>query len=149
VKLIRTWILITDGARARVVLNTGPGHGIEAVDGFDFRSPNLASRAIEADRPGRTFDSQGPGRHHKEPSRTAHDRQEQEFVTQLAGFIDDQLKKDSFDRLILVAAPRALGDLRAAISDSVRNTVIAEVDKDLTHIPNDRLAKFLEDVLAV
>ncbi len=148
-KPIRTWILITDGARARVVLNTGPGHGIEAVDGLDFCSPNLASRAIEADRPGRTFDSQVPGHHHKTPSQTAHDRQEQEFVTELAGFIDDQLKNDLFDRLVIVAAPRALGNLRAAISDSVHNTVIAEVDKDLTQIPNDRLAKFLEGILVV
>ena len=148
-KPIRTWILITDGARARAVLNTGPGHGIVAVDSVDFRSPNLASRDIETDRPGRSFDSQGPGRHHKEPARSAHEQQEHDFVTTMAVYLDEQLENDQFDRLILVAAPRALGDLRAAISDRVRKTVMAEIDKDLTQTPNDQLSKFLEGVLVV
>ncbi len=55
-KQIRTWILIADGARARIVLNTGPGHGIEAMDGRVFRSDNLPTRDIEADRPGQSPD---------------------------------------------------------------------------------------------
>ena len=32
-----TWILIADGARARLFANHGPGKGVEAVEGADVR----------------------------------------------------------------------------------------------------------------
>ena len=94
--------MITDGARARVVVNGGPGRGFEAIEEGDFRSPDLASRFIERDRPGRTFDSQGPGRHDKVPSSDAHEQQERDFVNEVASFIEKERNKGAFDRLILV-----------------------------------------------
>jgi len=48
----------------------------------------------------------------------------------------------------LVAAPSALGDLRAALSPEVPATVVAEVPKDLTKTPDAAVAGHLKDVLA-
>ena len=31
-----TWVLIADGAQARVLENTGPGKGLRQVEGLDF-----------------------------------------------------------------------------------------------------------------
>ena len=38
----------------------------------------------------------------------------------------------TYDRLIIVAPPRTLGDIRAQLHAEVRQRLVAEVDKDLT-----------------
>ena len=53
------------------------------------------------------------------------------------------------DRLVIVASPVTLGDLRSALSDHVRAVVVGEVAQDLTKMPNNKIAEHLQDVLAV
>ena len=148
-KPVRTWILIADGARARIVRNEGPGKGVEAVDGGLFEQEARATREIMSDRPGRTFDSAGSGRHSMELPTDPAREEKRLFAERLAAHLDRAAEDGAFDRLIVVAAPHTLGDLRAALSDKVRRRIHAELDKDLTKVPNDRLAAHLEDVIAL
>jgi protein required for attachment to host cells len=52
-----------------------------------------------------------------------------------------------YDKLILVAPPVTLGDLRDALAKSVHARVIAEVAQDLIKVPASRLPTHLVDVL--
>ena len=144
-----TWILIADGARARIVANDGPNKGVRQVEGADFRTDHSASGELTSDRPGRTFDSAGSARHAMEPGSDPHRQAKRAFADTVASFLHDQAMDKSFDRLIVVAPAKSLGDLRAAMTDPVRALIYAEKTKDLTQIPNDELAKHLSDVLAV
>jgi protein required for attachment to host cells len=54
-----------------------------------------------------------------------------------------------FDRLIIAAAPTALGDIRPSLSDAVKQTIIAELPKDLTNVPKPQLERHFETLLAV
>jgi len=148
-KSIKTWILIADGAQARLVYNDGPGHGIKPTSEEILHGRNLPGREINADRPGRTFDSVGKGRHAKAPTTDPRDNEKQHFVRRLAEMLDDAAKHGRYDRLVIVAPPRALGQLRAMLSDRVRAKVSGELDKDLTHVPTGELTRHLEPVLAV
>ena len=148
-KPVRTWILVADGARARIVLNDGPGHGVKALAGHEFGIDLPSSRNIMADRQGRSFDSASDGRHAMEPPSDPRRMLKQNFAGDLAKFLDKANRRDKFDRLIVVAPPAALGDLRKALPPSVRETISAELAKDLTHLPNTELPKHLETVLAV
>jgi len=65
----------------------------------------------------------------------------------LADVLAHSLEKRSFDRLIIVAPPTALGDLRAAMPIAVSVTVSGEVAKDLTKTPNGELAGHLKELL--
>lgn len=56
-------------------------------------------------------------------------------------------KSDACDRLIVVAAPKSLGDLREFFAEAVREKVHAEIDKDLTHLSNEALREALADYL--
>jgi protein required for attachment to host cells len=67
----------------------------------------------------------------------------------LADALTEGWRDRAYDRLILVAAPSALGDLRAALSPEVRAKVVAEVPKDLTKTPDAAVVEHLSDVLAV
>jgi protein required for attachment to host cells len=115
-KPTRTWILIADGARARVVENLGPGKGVSEVPGMEFSQPAERNRDIMSDRPGRTFESANNSRHGMEPPSDPKRMAEADFVAGLASMLDEKLKAGAFDRLVLVAAPQALGDIRKALS---------------------------------
>lgn len=148
-KRIKTWILIADGSKARIARNDGPGRGVKAVSGGEFHGRNLPSREIASDRPGRSFDSAGRGRHAMEPPTDPREHEKQAFITRVAAFLDKKAKQGSYDRLVLVAPPRVLGYLRNGLSDAVRHKVTAELGKDLTQVPLHELVDYLAPVLAV
>lgn len=144
-----TWILIADGARARIFANRGPGKGITAVEGAELVADHRPDREIMSDRPGRTFESANTMRHAIEPHHDPHRELKRSFSERLAAMLDKQLAAKAFDRVILVAPPAMLGDLRASLSAQVRAAVYAELDKDLTKTPAEELPDHLAAVLAV
>ncbi|MHA1559397.1 MAG: host attachment protein [Alphaproteobacteria bacterium] len=148
-KPIITWILIADGTRAKIVANPGPGRGLQEVPGQSLEASNLLGRDIMADRPGRTHDRFGPASHAMEPTSDPRRLEKNRFAAALADSLHKSLEQKAFERLVLVASPAMLGDLRAAISASVAGVVTGEIPKDLTQLPVRDLPKHLETVLAV
>ena len=137
-----TWILVADGSRARIFRAADKGrielHAESAI-------PHPPSRDINADRPGRTFDSAGLGRHAKEPPTDPHDKAEADFLHTLAQQIDNAHAKKEFDRLVVIAAPRALGTLRTAFPKRVSEAVVTEMAHDLTGFAAPALETYLKD----
>lgn len=148
-KATRTWILIADGAHARILENDGPGKGVRAVKGGEYQTALQPDREVFADRPGRTHDSAGHGRHGMEPTASPHRTAKADFARSLAEALDGKLARGAFDRLIIAAPPQALGDLRRHLSGALKTCLTAEIPKDLTKVPDNALASHLEDVLAV
>lgn len=160
-KLLRTWALIADGARARVLENHGsshgdlppvsPGHGQShndwlPVEGLVFHGDHSATHDLVTDRQGRSFNSVGTGRSAIESKTDPHRDQKTKFASHLAAMLAEQLANGAYHRLIIAAPPATLGDLRRAISDRVRETVIAEFAHDLTKTPNHEIASHLKPI---
>lgn len=148
IKPARTWIVIADGARARVLSNEGIGKGVHQVEGADFRMEDDRG-SPGSERPGRTFDSVGDGRHAMEPPADQRRKAKKQFLGELADYLKSKAQSSAYDRLVILAPPRALGDLRQQLPDAVRRLVVAEQARDLTPVPNEDIAKHLHDVLAV
>ena len=148
-KPITTWILLADSTQARIACNDGPGRGVTLVSGETLHGRNLPGREIDSDRPGRTFDSHGRGRHAMEPPTDPRENEKQHFIRDLAALLDKEAKRGRYDRLVLVAPPKALGYLRRALSDQVRDRITGEIRKDLMHLPTRDLPPHLGKVLAV
>ncbi len=127
-KPVRTWILIADGARARVVMNDGPGHGIKPVKGMKFEIDNDNSRDADQE---------------------TYEDDKRQFAEELGQSLSKKLRKNEFDRMIIFASPAMLGELRHSLSSQVMDKVVEQVPKDLTHVPNKDLPKHLEMMLAV
>jgi protein required for attachment to host cells len=147
-KPIRSWVLIADGARARILENDGPGRGLIAVEGLVFHGDHSATHDLVSDREGRSYSSHGPGRSAIDSRSDPHRDLKTKFAHQLADVLARGLEQNSYDRLVIVAPPVTLGDLRAAISDRVRTKVVGEVAHDLTKIANNEVAEHLKDLLA-
>ena len=145
-----TYILVADGARARLYANHGVGKGLQPVSGATHKA-NLHrhDREILTDKPGRTYNSVGQNRSAIEPHTEWHRFEKHKFAREMAKVLDAAADSKSFDRLILVAPPATLGDLRTEISDATRKMVTAEVPKDLTRHAEQELPQHLGAVLAV
>ena len=142
-----TWILIADGARARIVLSEGWSSGLRRALDHDFAASRAPTRTYGADKPGRTFESADGSRHALEPRVDWHQYEKHLFAVSMAKVLDQAAERGVFDRLVLVAPPKTLGALRAALKPRTRKMVIAEVGKDLTHVPVRGLAEHLRDVV--
>ena len=135
-KPTNTWIVITDGARSRILLNTGPGKGIEEVDGTDIRSPHLKSREIESDKPGRSYESADGSRHAYQATTDPAEKNEADFLKKLSKFLDRSLAEEKYERIIIAADPKSLGRIRGFLTKAVKDQLVGDLAKDLTKISN-------------
>jgi len=145
-----TWIVIADGDQAKVFEHEGPGKGLKAIKDLQFEQEHLKAQEIMADKPGRAFSSAGPGaRSSMEYSSDPVAVRERRFVERLAEMLNEKQQQGKFDRLVIAAAPAALGDIRPALSDKVKETILAEMPKDLTNVPTQKLGQHFEGLIAV
>lgn len=143
----KTWVLVADGARARVLESAGPGCGLVAALNFDFAASRAPSRDYGSDRPGRGQGAGGTAGHAKPSKVDWHTFEKHLFAKELATALTAALGENAFDDLVLVAPPKALGELRLALGDALKARVTGEVGKDLTHVEVHDLAAHLGDVV--
>jgi len=144
-----TWVLIADGAQARILEYTGPSKGLVQIEGLKFQDAHMKNREIMADRPGRAFSSAGFGRSAMEQRTDPSDHREAEFLRSVAELINQKSLENAFRRLVIAAPPQALGDLRRFLTPATMEKVKAEISKDLTTVPILQLGKHFEGALVL
>lgn len=144
-KPITTWIVLADAQTLRIAVNEGPGKGIHGRKVTGLEAPPVTELS---DAPGMTNAPQGPNR----GGITDPDLKGQAaaaFAERIATYLDDALRGQEFERLVMVAAPAMLGILRKQLSDPVKAALRADIPKDLTHVTLDDLPAHLADVMVV
>jgi protein required for attachment to host cells len=144
-----TWVLVADGTHAKVFENAGPGAGLTAVRDMMFEEAPLRAQDINSDREGRSFSSVGQGRSGYEPPNDPVDVRESRFIKAMAQRLEEKFREGAFQRLVIAAAPAALGDIRPELGKALQEAIVAELPKDLTRVPTDKLEQHFEGVFAV
>ena len=144
-KPTKTWILIADATKARILENAGPGKGLSQLGDQVFKA---RERKDHSDDQGRTYNSVSPARHKMETNVTD-DVVHLEHVDEILSSLGGALSARRFDRLLICAAPQTLGVIRQRIPEALNAVVMAEVAKDLTRTPTDELADHFVDLLIV
>jgi protein required for attachment to host cells len=146
-KAIRTWLLIADGRRAKVFETDAQAAEFRGVEDMAREASLPKSRDILTDKPGRTFDSVGAGRHAKESPTDPRRQLKREFADLIVGELRKAMRAKRFDRLILVAPPAFMGDLREELPKDLKDKVAGEVTSDLTNTPEQDLPSHLREIL--
>jgi protein required for attachment to host cells len=141
-----TWLVVADAGGARL-FEVDPNAVLNRTPHTTLKADPAPSREIASDRPGRTFDSAGEGRHHKAPPTDPHRYEKKRFAHTLAERLETAVNRHEVERLVVVSPPQLLGDLRAAMSSVLQAAVAAEIDKDLTKLPPHELERYLADEL--
>jgi len=139
-------VLACDAHKALFLRNTGtattPSLTTEKVMEAEHRG-----EVKNADRPGRWPDSMAAGGE-KGPRSAAeppdyHRIDEEAFAEQICEVLHTLHHRNPLKHLLIAAPPQMLGMLRKHMPDDVASAIQAEVDKDLTKMPVDRLTDTL------
>jgi len=139
-----TWIVVADGACARLFERLRPGAALVERESFARRA---APAATSRDRLPRTHDRTGPARHAIEPRQTPHEAAERAFLSDVAEEIARYALARAFSRLILCAPPKAMGELRRKLPRKLR-TETGAVLKDIVNQPQAEIIAMLQTELS-
>lgn len=140
-KFAPTWVVVMDSTVAHfyALRKDDAGRHLE-VAAEEMRSGlHRHSSDLKSDEPGRAFRAGGSAaRHAMEPRHDYHKLEKHDFVHAVCLFLENAFDDHAFERLVIVAPERALGEFRHEISDKMRRTIRHEVAKDLTKLgPQD------------
>jgi len=134
-------VVVADGRKALFLLNEhGPLQPKLAVTAVMEAGDNPPNREQGSAAPGRVVHQSGVRGTSTVEAPDYHGRAETSFVREVAEALDRKVKSEGITAVVIVAAPRALADLRAALSPAVAAVVKAELAKDLTRHPVDQIA---------
>ena len=141
-KHARIWYVIADGGRARFVARDEQG-AYRTVQSFVAAEMHKRSRELGLDRPARVKESANSARHAVEPRRDLHEAAKEAFLALVAEEIEVAHGRDQFDRLVLIAPPGVLTELKHELSRPMAKIVVKDVQKDLTKVPDHELTEHL------
>ena len=143
-----THIVVGDGKKALILVNEGtallPVLTVETV----LKQNNPQNHDLGTDRPGRVFSSVGPRSGSAEPV-DWHQLAEDRFAHDIIDGLVELAKREKLKRIVIVAPPRTLAELRRAMPEEFSKLVVAEINKDLTkHSVKDITHHLMEEMAA-
>lgn len=133
--MAKRWVLLANSSSAEIFEIIGKE--VKRKHRIDFPEGRELDHNLYSDRPGRGFEGRSTGglgktRHAYSPHTEPHLHEQQVFASQVACFLDKALSEKSFEKIVVIAPPQFLGELRHAFSDSLKLVVEAEHNKDIS-----------------
>jgi protein required for attachment to host cells len=137
----KTLVVVADEHKARFFTNKD--EKIFLTENEDMVNPEARAheRDLITDRPGRTFDRAGSGRHAKEPPTDPKTQEALSFSKSVAEKIEQARIEQKIKRLVLVAEPKFLGLLRQKLNHECEKLVWKSFDKNLTKADIEKIAE--------
>jgi len=136
------WVLVADRARARLFEFASSGQKLVEIACFD--NPEARVHGIARDRLPRVNESSGGIRHAIEPRTTMMEKSVDRFARSLIDELENGRTQQRYDQLILVAPPRFRGALHRHVDKPLKNCISAEISRDLTTWPVERIFEQLQ-----
>ena len=137
----RTWILVADAARARILWVEPEGHALTLLDEREHPASRSKGSELLGDDRGRTRPRnrdavRGSALSYTTPPKTV---EAEAFARELADHLRLAHAHNEFNELVLIAPPQFLGTLRKVLDHGVAASVTASIDKDCTRETPDEL----------
>jgi len=131
-KKTKYWVIAANSGSAEIFA-VEPGKSIELIQQINFPEGRMKGREILSDRPGRSFDKMGSARHALGTKTSLHTHEQQVFAHELCTLLRKGCEEQLFERLVMIAPPEFLGDLRKILPENVKRFLFQEINKE---IPN-------------
>jgi protein required for attachment to host cells len=143
----RTWIVVADGAKARLLLYKPLQKGLQQLPDSEFHHAHQPTHDLVTERQPKVHDSVGHARHAVESRSDPHDQRETQFLGRLAAHLDGAEQRGEFEHLVVVAPATAMGELRKAFGPHLKKRLFAEIVHDYAHQSNDYVYQHIKDSL--
>ncbi|MDR3450483.1 MAG: host attachment protein [Alphaproteobacteria bacterium] len=161
-----TWVLIADGKQAQIhsynrsvrevplggankhhLSEEKASHHLSPVTNGDMKAESINDYQLGHDRRGQTSSSNSPTYNTYEPQGDIHEELKRRFMKSIADKLHKAAESKSFDRLILVAPAKMIGELKEHMAADLQKRVVATLSKDLTHYQGEALMAHLQGTL--
>jgi protein required for attachment to host cells len=143
-----TWVAVIDSNNAHFY-GKGPelclgdlNHTLTARPIRD--DPSVGRREL-----GRVHDRVGDKRHIIEPHTDDKTQKDKQFTKEVATYLESALQEQKYNRLVVIAPPKILGILRKLLNQSVKDVIVLELDKELTHLTPPQIQEHLEKIVHI
>ncbi|MDH3901116.1 MAG: host attachment protein [Gammaproteobacteria bacterium] len=126
----KLWVIVADQSKARIFTVADPRGALLRVGELEHPEARDREQTLTSDRPGRSFDSKGQGRHAMGSTVEPGKQETIRFARQVADHLQAAHDEGRCDRLLLVAGPPLLGLLRESLRTS-SGMEITEIEKNL------------------
>ena len=106
------WVVVADQSKARFFTVADPHGALLGVGELEHPEARDREQTLTSDRPGRSFDSMGKGRHAMGSTVEPGKQETIRFAKQVADYVQAAHNEGRCDRVLLVAGPPVLGVLR-------------------------------------
>jgi protein required for attachment to host cells len=135
-------ILVGDGQKALFLRNKGTAQQVSLEVEQILEQDNPATREQGTDRPGRSTASVGTARSAVEEADWHHIAKER-FTEEIAAALYRHAHDNRFEKLVVIAPAKILGNLRKAFHSEVADRIVGEIPKELTSHPIPEIEKLM------
>lgn len=126
------WVVVADASRARIFQTDRNFTELYEAETLAHPQSRLHEQELTSDLPGRSFDSEGEGRHAMGQAVGPKKKATMDFAQAIGNRINTACHAGKCNALIVIAAPAFLGLLRDSLDKSATKNIVVEIDKDLT-----------------
>ncbi|MBB6190752.1 protein required for attachment to host cells [Sphingobium wenxiniae] len=137
-------VLVADGRKILLFRNKGDGDFPHLETEVVKEQDNPADRDQASDAPGRAFNSVGGHRSAMEQT-DFHDLEESRFAAEAADMLKRRALANEYQKLIVVAPPTALGEMRKHYHKEVQSRLAGEIAKDLSNHPVPEIERIISE----
>jgi len=143
-----TWFLVANRAYAYVFESEGGSRNLRLEQRLEFPKGRLKNREIDADRASGGA-STGGGNYpvHGMVNRNrAHQQMTEVFAKQLAELLRKGQAENRFERLVLVAECRFMGELKSNLCETVKKRIVSTLNEDIASMASPQIHERLTQV---
>ena len=141
-------IVVADSTRARIFTVDSARSPLNEIEDMAHPEGRMHEQDMVSDLPGKDSGKGGAGEHAYQEKVEPKKQEMIMFAKRIADYLDDKRKANELNKLVIVAAPAFLGELRAHLSAETGEKVVFELDKNLAQHDEEDIRKHLSEFLS-
>ena len=144
---MKTMIVVADSSRARIFTADSAHAPLNEIETMAHPEGRMHEQNMVSDMPGKDSGKGGGGDHAYQEKIEPKKQEMIEFAKRIADYLDGARNANKLDKLLIVAAPAFLGELRTHLSAETSKKIAFELDKNLAQHDVEDIRKHLSKFL--
>ncbi len=141
-------IVVADSTRARIFTVDSAHSPLNEIETMAHPEGRVHEQNLVSDLPGKGSGKGGGGDHAYQEKIEPKREEMIEFAKRIADYLDETRKANKLNKLVIIAAPAFLGELRTHLSSETSEKIVFELDKNLAHHSEEDIRSHLSQFLS-
>jgi len=141
-------IVVADSSRARIFTVDTAHSPLNEIETLVHPEGRMHEQAMVSDLPGKDAGKGGAGDHAFQEKVEPKEHEMIAFAKRISDYLESARKANQLKKLVIIAAPEFLGELRKHLSTETSEKIIYELDKNIAHHNEEDIRKHLSQFLS-